>query len=712
MLKPVAPEPDPIGMQAKAGPMAATTGQTQDTDREICCSMTSVLLRLVRSEGGEEAVARLLERAQIHREPSYLESVDNWISLDEATAMFQAGVDQTGDALFARRVGENTLRQHAGTQVATVLRSLGSTEAVLQAVAQSAARLSSVTKMEAIEAGPGRGVVKACAREGFTRRRLHCDWTTGLLAGLPILFGLPLARVEESECQTRGDDQCLYTVSWDAELAAAAADPQQRVTSLEAQLVAMSERLHSAYATAGDLVSTEDLDTVLHRIVERAADAVRAPSHILAVRTEPTAELQVYSHGIDEQRAKELATATLAQAATVDDSTLVVEVGSARRVYGQLIARYPGAVEFFPQERELLSLYARHAAAVLDMSVALEQSKRRHEQVSSLLSLSHAVAQAGTSEEVAERLVAMVPEVVDCDRVGVWLWDYLEQNLKTLTLSGRTPEQADYLRDLAISPDDTPHLAEMIAVPHPQFFEAQTEDPFIRDLMATLGMDALAIVPIVARDIFLGVLTVAVTDDPQRLRPDGDLRERLTGVAALAATAIQNGQLVDKLRHKANHDALTGLLNRVGFRHHIDRILDPAHGGSARAGLLFVDLDEFKQVNDAYGHDAGDELIRKAAHRLEMTARAGDGVARLGGDEFAIILADVGEADQLRAAENRVRAAFREPFSLGDIAISVGASVGGGVWPEDGQTVNELLMHADAAMYEDKARGRRSPVEA
>src|SRR5207253_1857783 len=169
--------------------------------------------------------------------------------------MFEAGVRQTGDPFFARRVGENTLRQHAGTQVATVLRTLGSTEAVLEAVTLSAARLSAVTKMDAIEAAPGRGVVRARAREGFTRRRLHC-----------------------------------------------------------------------AYATACDLVSTDDLDAVLRRIVERAADAVRAPSHILAVRTEPSAELQVYSHGIDAQRAKELATATLAQEDTLGDSTLFVEV--------------------------------------------------------------------------------------------------------------------------------------------------------------------------------------------------------------------------------------------------------------------------------------------------------------------------------------------------------------------------------------------------
>jgi diguanylate cyclase (GGDEF)-like protein len=698
-------------MQAQAGPPeGAHEPASQDADRQICCSMTSVLLRLVRSTGGDAAVASLLERAQIRHEPSYLENVDNWISLDEATAMFEAGVLQTGDPLFARRVGENTLRQHAGTQVATVLRSLGSTEAVLQAVAQSAARLSSVTKMEAIEAVPGRGVVRACAREGFSRRRLHCDWTTGLLAGLPILFGLPLARVEETECQTRGDSQCLYTVSWDAEMAAAAADPQQRVTSLEAQLVAMSERLQSSYATAGDLVSTDDLDTVLQRIVERASNAVRAPSHILAVRTDPDADLQVYSHGIDELKAQELAGATLSHEAQEGDSLLVVEVTSARRRYGQLIARYPGEVEFFAGEEELLRLYAKHAAAVLDMSMALQESARRHDQVSSLLSLSEALAQAATSADVAERLIATVPEVVDCDRVGMWLFDYLEQSLRPIASLGRTQEQEQYLRQLTIATSDTPHLSEMIAVPEPRFFVGEPEDPFMRELMVSLDVVSLAVVPIVAREVFLGVLTVSVTDGPNRLHPDDELLERLTGVAALAATAIQNGQLVDKLRHKASHDELTGLLNRVGFRHHVDGILQSTRPGQRRMGLLFIDLNDFKGVNDVYGHETGDELLRKVAHRLETVARAGDGVARLGGDEFAIVLAHAREVSQVRAAEARVRSAFLEPFVLGDVAISVGASVGGAVWPNDGDTVNELVRHADTAMYQDKAKSRRSPA--
>jgi diguanylate cyclase (GGDEF)-like protein len=694
---------------------AGTVAAPEDADRHICCTLTNVLLGLIRTAGGEAAVAALLKHAATTRQASYLEDIDNWISLDEACALLAAGVHQTEDPTFARRVGEQTLHRHVGTQVATLLRSLGSPEAVLRAVAQAAPKFSTVTEMEAIEAGPGHAVVRATSREGFTRRPLLCDWTAGMLTGTPILFGLPLAHVEETECQARGGAQCLYTVTWDAELAVAAADPQQRVTALEAQMAAMSERLQSAYATASDLISTENLDTVLHRIVERAANAVRAPGFVLAVSPEPGAELQVYSHGIENREAQVLARATRERTAPVSDSTLVVDVTSSRRNYGQLIARYPGASKFFPQDREALGLYAKHAAAVLDMATALQESAQRHEQVSSLLSLSHgllslsqALAQAGTSQEVADRLAVAVPEVVDCDRMAVWLWDDSEEHLKSLSVWGRRPEQVAYLLGLTISAEDTPYLARMAAEPQPVFFDEATEDPYLCRLMSTLEASVLAVIPIVVRDIFLGALSVSVTDRPERLRPEGELMERLTGVAALAAPAIQNGRLVDTLRHNASHDGLTGLLNLVGFRQHIDRALINARPGDEQVGLLFVDLNDFKGVNDLYGHEAGDELLRQAAERLRATGRGDDEVARLGGDEFAIVLADVHRDDQVRAAEQRVRAAFAEPFLLGDIATSIGASVGGVVWPDDGQTVNELVRRADAAMYKDKAKLRRA----
>ena len=125
-------------------------------------------------------------------------------------------------------------------------------------------------------------------------------------------------------------------------------------------------------------------------------------------------------------------------------------------------------------------------------------------------------------------------------------------------------------------------------------------------------------------------------------------------------------------------------------------------------GLLFVDLDDFKQVNDVYGHDAGDELIRQAADaserdrpRTAMTSPVSAATSSRSSSRMS-----TGD-DQVRAAEQRVRAAFVEPFMLGDVAISIGASVGGGVWPDDGRTVTELVRHADAAMYQDKAELRR-----
>jgi diguanylate cyclase (GGDEF)-like protein len=290
--------------------------------------------------------------------------------------------------------------------------------------------------------------------------------------------------------------------------------------------------------------------------------------------------------------------------------------------------------------------------------------------------------------------------------MAVWLWDEDERSLRSLAAWARRREQTAYLRGLSLTPADTEHLARMIAEPRPLFFERDTDDPFIVELMERLDLAAFVAVPIVARNVFRGALTVSVAARPERLRPDSELLERLTGVAALAAPAIENGRLVDKLHHRASHDGLTGLLNRVGFRQHIDGLMARAEGGQAKVALLFVDLNDFKQVNDLYRHEAGDELIRQAAQRLSSIARGSDEVARLGGDEFAVVLTDVGRDDQLRAAERRVRAAFLEPFQLGEVSVSLGASVGGGIWPENGRTVSELVRHADAAMYEDKAQAR------
>jgi diguanylate cyclase (GGDEF)-like protein len=667
--------------------------------------MTSVLLKLVRSRIGESGVAAVLESAGSLRDAAYLESIENWISLDEACALLDAAALVTGEPGFARQVGAETLRQHAGTQVATMMRSLGSPEAIYEAVAQASSNVSTVSELQALEKDPGQVLVSAVARPGFTRRRTHCEWTTGLLSGPPILFGLPPAHVHERECQARGGARCLYEISWNAELAAA--DPQERITALEAQLVAMSQRLQSAYATASDLVCTDDLAAVLQRIVERAATVVRAPGYVLAVRSARGAEMQVYGRGIEQAEAEALARASLDQTAEAPhDSALIVEVASSRRAYGKLIACYPQAREFSSQEREMLTLYARHAAAVLDTSTALEESAHRHAQVSSLLTVSQALAQAGTSEEVAERLVAAVPEVIDCDGLAVWLWEEEHARLSSLASWARDPEHAARLRGLSVTAVDTPLLEELITSERPIFFARPTDDAFIQEMMDESGLSALAVVPIRALSGFRGALSVSVLERPERLRVNEELVEQLAGAAALAAPAIENGRLVDKLHHRASHDSLTGLLNRVGFRQHVDSVIARAEGRGEQLGLLFIDLNDFKEINDRHSHETGDELLRQVARRLCSTTRGGDRVARLGGDEFAVILADGAQKERVRAAEQRVREAFLEPFQLIETTVSLGASVGGGIWPEHGRAVSELLQHADSEMYRDKARQR------
>ncbi len=169
-------------------------------------------------------------------------------------------------------------------------------------------------------------------------------------------------------------------------------------------------------------------------------------------------------------------------------------------------------------------------------------------------------------------------------------------------------------------------------------------------------------------------------------------------------------QLEDQLEHEAFHDPLTGLANRALFS---DRVAHSLARGSRRPGdasaVLFIDLDDFKLVNDSLGHAAGDALLTAVAERIRACLRAEDTAARLGGDEFAILLEDAGAGSAEEIAE-RLLEALRQPFSVADrqlfMQASIGIATGGGLGrPADRETADDLLRNADAAMYTAKARG-------
>ncbi|MEA2418472.1 MAG: hypothetical protein QOE60_678 [Thermoleophilaceae bacterium] len=673
-------------------------------DHHFACTLSSVLVRRIRRTLGEEGLMDLLELSGSKRTVAYLDDLTNWISYDEAMSLFATAAELTGDPQIARRVGEETVAQHAGTPVATLMRSLGSPDAIYQAMAQAGSKFTTASVLEALEVTPGRALIREVAAPGFVRTVTHCDWAKGLLSQPTCLFGLPPATVEESTCQARGDAECLYEITWDAGLAAKTADPAEHVVVLEAQLSAMTERLDSVYATATDLIADSDLDSVLVRITERAATAVRAPRYLLALRMSDEAEIHCHYSGFDANQATELGHRLLESPDEQLPSTwLAADVSSHRRAYGRLVAM--GDTTFFPQERYVLELYARYAASALDGATALDEAKRGHEEARALLELARSLAAATTSDEVAERLVEAVPEVVDCDRVSVWLWDDGARELTCRAASGHVGAEP---YDAHITPADSPNLAAQLEHPEPEpiFFDLSTEDRVVRSQMDRYGGVAAISAPIVARGEFLGTLSVGVSSEPDRLQPRQDLLDRLSGVVAQAASAFQTARLVDTVTHQARHDGLTGLANRAVFAERIERALATAAECGEPVGLFFVDLDDFKGVNDDWGHHAGDDVLREVARRLMTTVHATDTVARLGGDEFAIVLSGVEDRTVVDAAAERVLRAFDEPFLVGGERLAVGASVGCAIWPDDAAEVEALMRHADAEMYRAKRSAR------
>jgi diguanylate cyclase (GGDEF)-like protein/PAS domain S-box-containing protein len=163
-----------------------------------------------------------------------------------------------------------------------------------------------------------------------------------------------------------------------------------------------------------------------------------------------------------------------------------------------------------------------------------------------------------------------------------------------------------------------------------------------------------------------------------------------------------------RLVHLAHHDALTDLPNRLLFNDRLEHALQRERRIGRAVGLLFLDLDRFKNINDSLGHAVGDELLKQVAERLLDSVRAEDTVARLGGDEFTIILEDLQDAREASRVAEKILQRFAHPFNLRGNDYFVTFSIGISLFPHDGNNVESIVKHADAAMYWAKEHGRNT----
>lgn len=218
-------------------------------------------------------------------------------------------------------------------------------------------------------------------------------------------------------------------------------------------------------------------------------------------------------------------------------------------------------------------------------------------------------------------------------------------------------------------------------------------------------------VPLVHRDQLFGVLDLDASD--QRTYTQHDVRA-VAMFAEHAAIAIANARLYEaertlaaKLSHQVAHDPLTGVANRVLVHDRLQRAVDRRASGGSITGVLFIDLDNFKEVNDRFGHEAGDQVLSVLAQRIAANVRASDTVGRIGGDEFVVVCEDLASEHEAAVVAARIFTALGrplpEPFAAHRVSASIGIATSG---PDEAATPEELLRRADRSMYRAKVDGK------
>ncbi len=238
---------------------------------------------------------------------------------------------------------------------------------------------------------------------------------------------------------------------------------------------------------------------------------------------------------------------------------------------------------------------------------------------------------------------------------------------------------------------------------NPNIFKSDRHDPsFFQDMWASLNQHDHWRGEIWNRrkygEIFPCWQTISAVRDDQT----GEIQHYVSLMSDI--TAIKDSQ--ERLEHLAHHDPLTNLPNRLLFNDRLEHAIERAHRENGGIGVMFIDLDNFKPINDGLGHAVGDRVLQLVAERMTSQVREDDTVARISGDEFALIMEDTKESQDVAHVAAKILSAFEAPLQVDTHELHVTTSIGISLYPEDGKDVTTLVKNADAAMYRAKKRGK------
>ena len=310
-------------------------------------------------------------------------------------------------------------------------------------------------------------------------------------------------------------------------------------------------------------------------------------------------------------------------------------------------------------------------------------------------------------QEILDRLARRVLEVIPTDGAGVLLLDEKSQ----LHFVSATDERILVIERLQLELGEGPCIltyesGEAVMVPD---LGAETRFPRFAARAVTEGLGAVASFPLRLDGRRLGALDL-YSRDSQQLSAEDMLGGQI--LADVAAAYLFNAQArvdatasAEALRQRALHDPLTKLPNRTLLEDRLALALAKSRRSGTCTGLLFLDLDRFKAVNDTYGHLVGDRLLIGVANRLSSTLRPGDTLARVAGDEFLVVCEDVSDLEHAEQIAARIHGVLDAPFAIEPNSIGVSASIGVAVAADHDEPAADLILHADAALYEAKRGG-------